>query len=408
MADNLPNNLPIGYGVRLGKIVSSEANFVEVEFSDRFLSSSVRCPMPYLYPGRGGGVLVRPEKGTTVLVASGPMEKWYIVGFVPGLAFFGDLDNAAEIRYNESPYPNLGYGEIAIKGTVGQIITLTNDGNIGLDAGTGPRGSDIELSPFASGLFIRTNNVYRFTEAGREIEGVIKRDVNDTENAVLLGAMDFLAGEAYDELLTPIGRSPEDEVHTRTTALSKDTVRNPALIEKHEVIYEYADSFNVRGFDKEINSMSKVDPQNLQISIDSLQADPTARENRRTDILDLNLRNYNHLIERVQGTVVDIYGNILDINRNIIKVPPVEGFSTIGDSRDIEHLRLMHDFLHRSIKYHFEINNRKPLSAIEPSTKSLGQNKFTVNGIGKDHSRFSIDIDGEGFTKINIPATSET
>lgn len=394
------NNLPLGHGIRLGRISTVGDTFVEVEFFDRFISNSVRCPIPHLYAGHGGGVLIGPEKDTMVIVASGPGEKWYIVGFVPDLTFFGDLDNAANIRYNESPYPRLGQGEVALKGRTGQTITLTNDGNLSLDANIGSKGASLELSPFSGGLFVRTDNIYRFTEAGREVEGVVKRDINDVENITLLGGMDFLAGEAYDELLTMIGRSPVDEVHARTAILSKETVRNPALIEKREIIYEYADSFGVKGFDKEIDSMKKVDPQNLQVSIENLQVDPTTREHRRSDVLDLNLRNYNHLIERIQGTVVDIYGNILDINRNIIKVPSVEGFSTIGDNRDLAHLRLMYDYLRRSIKYHFEINSRKPLSATEPSAQ--------ITGIGKDHSRFSIDIDAEGFTKINIPASSET
>src|SRR3989304_9709797 len=105
------NNLPIGHGIRLGRISSVNDSFVEVEFFDRFLSSSVRCPIPHPYPGRGGGVLIGPEKDAMVLLASGPMEKWYIVGFVPDLTFFGSLDKATEVRYNESPYPKLGSGE---------------------------------------------------------------------------------------------------------------------------------------------------------------------------------------------------------------------------------------------------------------------------------------------------------
>lgn len=398
MADDFLNSLPIGYSIRLGRISKVEDSFVEVEFFDRFSSNAVRCPLPHLYPGRGGGVLIGVEKDTIVVLASGPMEKWYIVGFVPNLSFYGNLDNVDQVRFDETSYPALGAGEIVVKGTVGQYISLTNDGSLSFDAGAGNRGADLELSPFANGLFLRTDNAYRFSEAGREIEGVIRRDVNAKEQSDELGSVDFLSGESYEELLTTIGRSPVDEIQTRTTVLSKETVRNPALIEKREIVYEYADSFGVQGFDKELAALEKLDINNLAASIEALQVNPSARENRRTDILDLNLRNYNHLIERVQGTVVDIYGNILDINRNVIKLPDVELFNTHGSDR--ENLRKVYDYLRRSIKYHFEINARKAISSTEPSSKLVG--------IGKEHSRFSLDIDGEGFTKINIPATSET
>jgi hypothetical protein len=60
--------------------------------------------------------------------------------------------------------------------------------------------------------------------------------------------------------------------------------------------------------------------------------------------------------------------------------------------------------LRRSIKYHLEINSRKSIGdnpSISPSQKIDSTN-------GYEHSRWSFDVDAEGLTKINIPATSET
>ena len=74
------NNLPIGHGIRLGRISSVNDSFVEVEFFDRFLSSSVRCPIPHPYPGRGGGVLIGPEKDTEAMLFLFPV----------GLTFYPD------------------------------------------------------------------------------------------------------------------------------------------------------------------------------------------------------------------------------------------------------------------------------------------------------------------------------
>lgn len=401
MADDF-HNIDIGVSVRLGVIQSVNDTYVDVAFFDRFTSNPVRCPIPQPYAGRGGGVLVGPEKDTMVLLASGPMNKWFIVGFVPDVSFYTDVDDGEagdEIRYNETAYPKVGQGEICLKGNVGNRIDFFNTGNIGIDAGIGNKSYDLELSTFAQSFFTRVDNKYTFTEAGHAIEGLVKRNLNDFEDKDQLGAIDFLTGESYEKLLTTIGRSPADETHMRTTTITKETVRNPPLIEKREVVYEYANSYAVRGFDDEARAIEKTDQDNLTVSIENLQGNPFARENRRTDILDLNLRNFNHLIERTEGTVVDIYGNILDINRNIINVPDVENFR--GDGNDSKNLRRMYDFLRRSIKYHFEINTRKPISATEPS-------RTDIDGVAKKHSRFSVDIDGEGLTKINIPASSET
>ncbi len=286
-------------------------------------------------------------------------------------------------------YPSIAAGEIILQGPTGSDIGLLESGNISIDAGTGELEADFELSTYSRALYLRTDNTYRFTEAGRTIEGVIKRDENDSEDLSDTQTINFLSGESYDSLLTDIGRSPSDEVYARTSQISKHTTRNPSLVEKRDITYEYANAFSVRGIPFEATAMK--DGYNYIQSI----VDLAARENRRTDILDLNIRNYNHLIEKVEGTVVDIYGNILDINRNVIDVPPAASALTIQD------LQRTYSFARRSVKYHFEINSRKPTSALDFSL--IGE----TNNIAQ-HSRWSVDVDGEGLTKINIPASSET
>lgn len=395
----MASNLPVGFSLRHAIVRSVGRTYLDCEYTDGIGDKIIRCPIPQPYPGKGGGVLVGFNRGTRVLIATGQMEQPFIVGTIPEREFYFDqagLDNA---NINHSAFPKLSEGEICLKGPTGARVDLLSDGSLCLNVGAGDLQADVELAPESKTLYARVNNSYRFSEAGRFIEGVIKRDKSEEEQPVDSDTTDFLSGEAYDDFLSHIGRSPEAEVQYRTTTFVSPRTRNPSLIENRSIIYEYADSFGVRGLEFEARAMEQTNPDNLGESLDKLVLSNASRSRRRTDILNINLRNYNHLIEKVEGTVVDIYGNILDINRNIIPVPGIDTISTKGGAeRD---LRNLYTFLRRSIKSHYEINSRKDINGTEPADPKSSDN-------AKEHSRWSMDIDGEGLTKINIPASSET
>jgi hypothetical protein len=355
-----------------------------------------RAPIPHPYAGRGGGFLAGVEKDTLVLITNGPGEKWYCVAVIPDHNFYFNLDGALDIREHETPYPALKEGEICIKSNEGSRIDLLDGGNISIDAGIGLSSADIELSRESNALYTRIDNSYSFTEAGRKIEGIVRRDMGSLERNVDRDTVNFLDSEIYERLLSEIGRFPRDEVQNRTSKLIKQTVRNPALIEKRELIYEYANSTDVRHLEDEIQYYTDSIEEAL-----SVQTKPSARSNRRTDVLNLNQRNFNHLIEKVEGTLIDIYGNIVDINRNIIKVPTIEDVNTkIGV--DKKGLKRVYDHHRRAIKFHYEINSRKDITTSEPTETDKTKNN------AKNFSKWSVDVDGEGLTKINIPASSET
>lgn len=391
--------LPIGYSIRLAVVRSVHATSVTCIYMDKLGEQSVDCPVPQPFAGVGTGIFAGIQPDTRVLIAQAPHEQSYIVAVVPdrGL-YFGDLPNRP---FSTPSYPELEMGEICVQGPKGSYIQFFKDGSLALDAGLGDKTSDIELSRVAHALFVRTDNIYNFSEAGREIEGVVFRDKNEEEKLEDTKALDFLSGENYRTLLSTIGRSPGEETSLRTSKISKDSVRNPALVEKRSITYEYANSFGVRGLPLEAVAMVQVKEQTINSDINNIGLDASSREQRRTDVLNLNPRNFNHLIEKVEGTVVDIYGNVLDINRNIIPVPDLSQIKTSDDVESKAGLRRVYNYLRRSIKYHMEMNSRKELSSIAPSINVPGYN-------AKDHSRWSIDVDGEGLTKINIPASSET
>jgi hypothetical protein len=392
------DRLPIGYTVRIAIVRKVGRTFIDCDFYDRFGEKTVRCPIPHPYVSRGSGMFVGIEPDTFVLLANSSHEKWYVVGFIPDIAFYNDVEGRGDINFNEIDYPSLDSGEITIRGSEGQKIELLNNGSLMLDAGIGRDTSDLELSKFSQGMFLRVNNFYQFTEAGRIVEGVIKRDLNLEEKIEDSQTSDFLTSSSYDSFLSTVGRSPSHETHYRTTTLLKSVIRNPALVEKKELVYEYADSFNVKNMDNEANAMASNSSGNVNGNILDIQSDSSARDRRRTDTLNLQHENYNHLIEKVQGTLVDIYGNVLDINRNIIPVPDVE---TINTTTELQAgLKKIYKYLRRSVKYHFEINSRKPEDLTSITNISTNNNEIA-------RSKWAVDVDGEGLTKINIPASSE-
>ena len=162
--------LPIGYVIRLAVIRKVYKTYVECAYLDSATEHTFPCPIPQPYAGRGMGVFVGVEKDTIVLVAMAPGEKPYIVATVPDKNFYFDLGGVSNAPLNATEYPALDSGEVCVQGYVGSRLYLNSDGNVILDAGTGGYSADWELSTKINGLFVRTQNVYSFTEAGRKIE----------------------------------------------------------------------------------------------------------------------------------------------------------------------------------------------------------------------------------------------
>lgn len=401
------SRLPVGYVVRLAIVKKVYKTQVECVYTDREGEHTQKCTVPHPHAGpNGGGIFVGIEKNTRVLIATAPNEVAYIVGIIPDRSYYFSQEGLKDSLVTTSSYPEVAPGQICIKGGLGSRTDWFKNGNIAFEAGTGELEADFELSKATKGIFTRTNNIYKFTEASREIEGVIRRDKTSEEDPNDTRILNFLSGESYDALLSDIGRVTNKETSFRTSKISKHTIRNPALAEKRSIVYEYANSYNVRGLPYEAKACLGVDNnQTTKDGLANLAVSNSSRSSRRTDILNLNLRNYNHLIEHVEGTVVDIYGNVLDINRNIIDVsdPHIKTMDTKTDISASNSLQHLYAYLRRSIKYHVEINSRKDLTTVDPPLK-----KGLVTNNIKEHSRWSFDVDGEGLTKINIPASSET
>jgi len=352
--------------------------------------------MPLLHPAamNSSGIFVSPVEGTLVLTGYTYREALVIVAYLANGAYSQDLTNSlntTNFNVGSVPYPKLKQGEIAIQGNTGSNIAFSNDGNINLSFSK----SKICYTKDDS-LLIKTSNVVTSTSGGREINGIVMRDMRKQTRRIE-EVYDKLTSSTYNDILTTVARNPN---LTRSSISNIEDnlqiLRNPALVENREIIYEYAIEDNVGSLREEKERLLGKDILKLE--------EPGRRDMSRADSLNLNPTFPNNLIETIKGTVVDIYGNMVDLNRNIISY---NNLALDNPNR----LELEDKLARRSIKYHFEINSKKKPASNSEFTENgflLEGEKSSLEKIGYNHSRWSIDVDGEGLTKINIPASTDT
>lgn len=382
--------------LRLGHIKKyNELTFsVEVELTGssqtQEVIKNVQLPVSY-YGIKGSFIGGYPDAGTPVIVAQGESNVWYIVSFLA-------RDHSA---LNTTPIPNFPTLE---KETV--IIQSDDANKISISKKNGIKiGNRNNILEFDTKRFINNNtfdNIYSFSEASRSINGIIKRDIAPSKNFPSYLRLDSLQ---YDDSLIVVGMDPTSLNNYSNLGSS---IKNPALTEKRELIYEFGQSYNILSDDEELNSYKNSDDNIIDTSIIN-------RREGRADTLSLSLTYPNQLIENISGTVVDCFGNILDLNRNIIPIGKSDNFSINKIKTSLEeksndefknnykNIKRLH---RRGIAYHFELNSRKDIS----NTSSISGN-ININNTDdytRQRSRFFIDVDKEGQTKINLSASSET
>ncbi len=376
-----------------------DSNTVTYLFSD--FSDGIRhtSPAPHPFVSNGWGIFTGPTRNTCMMMTHSGASGHIPVATRPHLAYSGLSGSITDMQITERKYPRLEPGDIVLQGLAGSKISITK-------SGVQIRNTGQTYITYDSALGISNEyfkQKYINTESHRLISGSIKRDLRGTPRSSEINA-DKLFGLDYEQELSIIGRNPDLRNLTLTSnspSSSQDAaIRNPALAEHRTHIYEYALSEMIGNAAEETARLpSGTDPSFLN--------QPSRRDMRRTDVLNMGLQVPNMLYEQIIGTTVDIYGNILDLNRNKIL------FGTKNDANnrnsegnlgvlDIEtNLKL----LRRSIKYHLELNSRKSDTSFKAAQLDKGDG---LDRIGYSHSRFTIDVDGEGLTKINIPSSSNT
>lgn len=380
--------------VRTGSIVAYDpsTNMVQVRLteSQAVKGKAFPVPVPAYFPISDSNSLfvgALPAKGTTVTVAQSTGGQYYIVNH--------NQENLTKI-------PHLRLGEILLQSSDTSRIALDDSGNITLGSDTNNihmiAGS--QQYPKMNLITVNFENENHFNQGYREVGGLIKRDLRPNPQATSFSGSTKLEDDSYDPIFTIIGLDP--------TATANDfpvgSTKNPPLVEHRELVYEF-------------QYQSNVDSDTLESTkyTNNTQANPIyTTPNRRTsraDTMSLTLLAPNFLMEEVKGTVVDIFGNILDINRAAIPVG-LSSSTTLRTNGTAASTNAQQSFVNikalerNSIAYHFEINARKdptpPLAGVDLSINADNYNAKL------QRSRFSMDINKEGQFKLNVPASSET
>lgn len=321
-----------------------------------------------------------PEKGSTIWIGIGEGNRVMPVSFVPSNDTFGNLNTLSSAGFNSDLMAVLRPGRWITQVRNNNRILV--DPNLGFQAGSP---SDFfHADPNKSIVSYTFKQSLGFTEAHRSITGIVKRDLTSNSNRNITGSA--LTSHSYEDTLEEIGLDPLSKAGVTFT-------RNPPLIESREIIYEFANSF---GFTDNVTEAARYDLDNPPEISSTFK-----RRDSRADALSLSLVSPNQLLESIKGTVVDVYGNILDINRFPLPSGSIDSLSfRNAEQNTADTFNNLIEQQRKSIAYHFELNARK--STI-PDKISLDSPK----DYARDRSRFFIDVDKEGQIKFNIPSSSE-
>lgn len=359
--------------------LDDESQFVNGYGKNAILSTSITVPLP-LYYNNGLFIGTVPKAGTPVILGQGPSNTHYFVSFL-----VQDLTTVPEIKENE----------LLIQSNVNTKIALNTKDDITLG---GIKDKVHILTTVGNGKSLITtsfDNKYEFTQSGRSVSGLVRRERKGINTNY--PNSNILKNDDYYNSLGIIAFDPS----MAANFLSASTRKNPPYVENRSLTYEFAIDSNVDNDHIEIenykSSSSNSTNKNINYNLPN-------RKIRRTDTLSLSLTSPNYLIEKVEGNVVDIFGNILDLNRTPIQIGERFNLSLNKDSSgdksstysDIRALQ------RKGLAYHFEINARKDIAG------SVGLPDYTSSkDYARDRSKFFLDIDKEGQFKLNVPASSE-
>jgi hypothetical protein len=335
----------------------------------------VDVPAPHsLFYNNGLFMGTLPQEGTPVVVSQGSGGQYYFVSFLAE-----DLPNV----------PDLKLGVLLLRSNDDTRIELDVKNNISIGSPVNNIHINTDLNYISTNFYSK----YEFTQAQRKIEGVVKRDLVLNQQFTQENKLEF---DDYEKYYRIIGMDNSVSPNNNPTGSSK----NPPFVENREIVYEFQYLSNI---DDDITEAGKYSDSESSIS----SADSFNLPNRRVsraDTLSLSLVSPNFLIESVKGTVIDIFGNILDLNRS--PLPIGQGQNTIDPDRSSDKsasFKLIKALERRSLAYHFEINARKDLRG-----QSAADVVNSTDDYARNRSRFFIDIDKEGQFKLNVPASSET
>lgn len=333
----------------------------------------IDVPAPHvMFYNNGLFIGTKPNIGTPVVVSQGSGGQYYFVSF---------------LAENIPIVPKLTDNELLIRTNDNTKITLTT-------------ANDISIGAVSNRIHINTNsnlittNFYHenhFTLAARKVEGAVKRDIRPNTS---FNQSSKVENDDYDNKLYVIGLDPTSTANSIVAGSSK----NPAFVESRELIYEFQPTSNVADDLSEALLYGNTKPPATVYTFPN-------RRTSRSDTLSLSLVAPNFLMETVKGTVVDIFGNLLDLNRYPLPIGKDQNTLRSTSTDKPTSFGLIKALERKSLAYHFEINTKKDLTA-GGGTGVLPDVTSNVD-YARNRSRFFLDIDKEGQLKLNVPASSE-
>lgn len=337
-------------------------------------AQAIDVPAPHsLFYNNGLFIGTFPVSGTPIVVGQGSGGQYYFVSF------------KAE---NIPTVPSLTLGELLVQANDNTKISLATSNDINI----GSTNNKIHINTKSNLITSNFHNKNNFTQASRKIEGLVKRDLKINTN---FDQNSKLENDSYDSKLFTIGLDPTVTPNTVITGSGK----NPSFVEQREIVYEfqYSSEINDDLFESSLYGNVKSPPNSFSL--------PNRRKSR-SDTLSLTLLSPNYLMETIKGTVVDIFGNILDINRSPLPIGKDQNTLRTSSSIDkIKSYQLIKELERKSIAFHFEINARKDLTG--QNGKIIFPDINSNDDYARNRSRFFFDVDKEGVFKFNVPASSE-
>ncbi len=339
--------------------------------------SKIKASVPAAWVGINGEYLGGfPTAGTSVNVVQQHGGTWQITSYNTNSQTYNNFSSLPLISEFK---PGVVIGKVKS----GDRFLL--DPNLGFFAGV--PGKQLQINTKDNYIYHNLNTEYNFNNSGFKISGEIKRDLFEKSGE------NFLNNFSLSKALFTVGL---DNTISTSSSLNSISTRNPALNESREIIYEFSKEYNFITYEREFAKYE--DGSNKLENID------ISRRNNYLDAFSLSQEFPNQLLEITKGTSVDIFGNIIDLNRNILPIGKVKELSLQTNSNKSEAAKNIFREMRKSIAFHFEINAKKE----EIFNNFLPPDVNSQENYKRSRSKFFVDIDKEGQFKINVPASSET
>ena len=294
--------------------VDLETGLLNTKWLDNAGEIGPDVPIPHPYAGKGGqGVFVAPSEGNIILLNRASHERYVPVSVLPHRAFYSDdITGIDETSIDDIAFPDLEVGDVALQGFTGATVFLASDGDLTLQNEFGEGvifgGDTDEL--YRSTIYTASPKNYTIGSGFIKSSGVVRRDarLNDQDEDYT----NFLTDPTSEQVLETIGWDPSKAISIINKSINDTSdqklFRNPPFIESKEIIYEFDRDFVVGNKDEEIKLIDQGEIP-IRISDD--------RREKRFNSFSLTAQEPNELMEIIKGTAVDIFGNLLDLNRQI-------------------------------------------------------------------------------------------